>query len=95
LHFAQKTVLIVSILVGWVVGWLVGWLPVLIHSEDGNCNVCQNGKCSIFDAAHTQKPKLYIELHQQKPKNKNCMLCNEVNDLILLLHSLEGRIKKH
>jgi hypothetical protein len=32
------------------------------HSQDGNCNVCQNiGYFSAFNAAHPRKPKLYID----------------------------------
>jgi hypothetical protein len=33
-------------------------LPIHIHPEDGNCNVCRNvGQLPIVDACHTRKPK--------------------------------------
>jgi hypothetical protein len=41
------------------------------HLEDGNCNVCQDiGQHQTFDAALTQKPKLYIALQLRKPTDK-------------------------
>lgn len=44
----------------------------IIHHEDGTYNVCQNaGLFPIFNAAHLQKSKLYIELQQRKPKDKH------------------------
>jgi hypothetical protein len=55
----------------WDVNYVTGGTEH-IDTEDGNCNVCWNvGKPSKFDSAYPQKPKLYIKLQPQKPKDSN------------------------
>jgi hypothetical protein len=47
-------------------------IPIRIHSEDGNFNVCRNvGKLSTFDAAYPRKQKLYILTVQFTYRVKN------------------------
>jgi hypothetical protein len=46
-------------------------VPECISPENDNCNVCQNiRKSSTFYVECSQKPKSYIKLQPQKPKNK-------------------------
>jgi hypothetical protein len=46
--------------------------PEHIYPEDDNCNLYRNCESlSTFDAALPEKPKMYIELQQRKPKDKN------------------------
>jgi hypothetical protein len=45
--------------------------PLHNHTEDGNSNVYRKfGWFSTFDAAHTRKPNLYVELQPLKRKDK-------------------------
>jgi hypothetical protein len=73
-------------------GRLIGCQPLQIHPEDGNCNVFRNvGKFSTFDMDHSQKLKLYTELQQQKPKDKNTLYVT-ANTNILAILSWKGLI---
>jgi hypothetical protein len=34
------------------------------HPEDGNCNICRNGKLSTFDAVHPLKAEVVQSINQ-------------------------------